>query len=262
MVLKTVTVPLGASYRTAEALIWPPMMTFTRRDWKGQENLGRHGEGIIAAPNHISWFDPMVVAHYLHDSGRPPRFMGKQSIFEVPVIGRLIGGAGQIPILRESDPTRALSSAVAAVRAGECVVIYPEGTITRDPNLWPMSGRTGALRVALETGAPLVPIAQWGAQEVMPPYAKKLKLLPRKRMQVTAGPPLDIDDLRGQPITKELLEEGTDRLMDAITALLEQLRGEKAPPERLNWALEKRRLAVSEEADDLAERGPARAEED
>lgn len=244
MVLKTVTVPLGMSYRTAEALLWPWMMAMTRREWQGQDNLGRHGAGIVVAPNHISWFDPLVMAHFLHDSGRPPRFMGKQSVFDVPVVGRMIRGAGQIPVARDTDPTTALAKAVAAVRGGECLVIYPEGTITRDPGIWPMSGKTGALRVALAADAPLVPVAQWGAQKVMAPYSKQLRLLPPKRMQVIAGPPVDIDDLRGREVTRELLEVGTNRLMDAITALLEQLRGESAPEQRLDWAAEKRRRAA------------------
>jgi 1-acyl-sn-glycerol-3-phosphate acyltransferase len=159
--------------------------------------------------------------------------MGKQEVFDVPVVGQLISGAGQIPVTRDRDPHLALGAAEAAVHAGECVVMYPEGTITRDPGVWPMSGRTGALRVALETGAPLVPIAQWGANKVIAPYARELKLLPPKLMQVTAGAPLDIDDLRGQRITKALLEEGTNRLMDAITGLLEDIRGERAPAQRL-----------------------------
>lgn len=245
---RTRGIPLGASYRTAEALLWPPVMAATRREWRGQEHLGVHGQGMVVSPNHISWFDPLVVAHFLHDSGRPPRFMGKQSVFDVPVVGRLLTGAGQIPVVRDSDPARSLSAAVAAVRSGECLVMYPEGTITRDPGLWPMSGRTGALRVALSTGAPLVPIAQWGAQEVMAPYIRHFRVLPRKLMQVRAGAPLDIDDLRDRPITKDLLEEGTSRLMDAITGLVEQIRGERAPAHRLDWAAERaRRTAVNTE---------------
>jgi 1-acyl-sn-glycerol-3-phosphate acyltransferase len=232
---RTLTMSLGIPYRTAEVILWPWLMALTRRDWRGQEHLGTHGQGIVVSPNHISWFDPLVVAHFLHDSGRPPRFMGKQEVFDVPIVGQLISGAGQIPVARDRDPHIALGAAEAAVRAGECVVMYPEGTITRDPGVWPMSGRTGALRVALETGAPLVPIAQWGANKVVAPYARELKLLPPKLMQVTAGAPLDIDDLRGQRITKALLEEGTNRLMDAITGLLEDIRGEKAPAQRLAW---------------------------
>jgi 1-acyl-sn-glycerol-3-phosphate acyltransferase len=232
---RTLTMSLGIPYRTAEVILWPWLMALTRRDWRGQEHLGTHGHGIVVSPNHISWFDPLVVAHFLHDSGRPPRFMGKQEVFDVPVVGQLISGAGQIPVSRDRDPHRALGAAEAAVQAGECVVMYPEGTITRDPGVWPMTGRTGALRVALETGAPLIPVAQWGANEVIAPYARELKLLPPKLMQVTAGPPLDIDDLRGRRITKALLEEGTNRLMDAITGLLEDIRGEQAPALRLTW---------------------------
>jgi 1-acyl-sn-glycerol-3-phosphate acyltransferase len=235
---------LGPAYRTAEAILWPPMMAITRRDWRGAEHLGRHGQGVVVAPNHISWFDPIAMAHFLHDNGRPPRFLAKDSVFGVPVVGGLIRGCEQIPVTRDADPSTSLAAAEDALRAGECVVVYPEGTITRDPDLWPMSGRTGAIRLALETGAPLVPVAQWGAQHVMPPYAKQFKALPPKLMHVTAGPALDLEDLRGQPLTRDLLAEGTDRLMDAITGLLEQIRGERAPEHRLDWAAERARRAA------------------
>ncbi|MGB7980068.1 MAG: lysophospholipid acyltransferase family protein [Candidatus Nanopelagicales bacterium] len=245
---KTLALPLGVGYRTAEALLWPWMMALTRRDWRGQEHLGGHGEGLVVAPNHISFFDPLVMAHFLHDSGRPPRFMGKQAVFDVPVVGRILRGAGQIPVTRDKDPHKALAAAEAAIRAGESVVMYPEGTITRDPDIWPMSGRTGALRLALETGAPLIPVAQWGAHEVMAPYSKQIRLLPRTLMQVTAGAPLDIDDLRDRPITKSLLEQGTDRLLDAIAALLADIRGERPPAQRLDWAAAQRnRTRATEE---------------
>ena len=243
---KTLFMNLGVSYRVAEVILWPPFMALTRRDWRGTANLGRHGEGIIVAPNHISFLDPLVMAHFLHDNGRPPRFMGKQSVFEIPLAGQLIRGAGQIPVSRDKDPHKALAAAEAAVRSGECLVMYPEGTITRDPDTWPMSGKTGALRVALETGAPLIPVAQWGANRIMPPYTTQMHVLPPKTIQVTAGPPLDIEDLRGRPLTKTLLEEGTDRLMDAITGLLEEIRGERAPAQRLDWAAEQKQRAADQ----------------
>ncbi len=243
---KTLFMNLGVSYRVAEVILWPPFMALTRRDWRGTENLGTHGEGIIVAPNHISFLDPLVMAHFLHDNGRPPRFMGKQSVFEIPLAGQLIRGAGQIPVSRDKDPHKALAAAEAAVRSGECLVMYPEGTITRDPDTWPMSGKTGALRIALETGAPLVPVAQWGANRIMPPYTTQMHVLPPKTIQVTAGPPLDIEDLRGRPLTKAVLEEGTDRLMDAITGLLEEIRGERAPAQRLDWAAEQKQRAADQ----------------
>ncbi len=241
---KTFGQKLGPAYRTAQAVLWPPLIAATRRDWRGREHLGRPGEGIIVAPNHISQFDFGVMALFLNDAGRPPRFLAKQELFDVRLLGPFIRAAGQIAVRRGADPTRTLDAAVAAVQAGECVCIYPEGTITRDPGLWPMKGRTGAVRVALASGAPIVPVAQWGAQEVLVPYTKRLHLVPRKTMHVMAGPPVELDDLRGQPLTKELLEDGTARVMAAITALLEQLRGEEAPGEPLDWAAEKRRRAL------------------
>lgn len=243
MARKTRRMSLGVAYRTAEVLLRPAMMGITKRDWQGTEHLLAHGQGIVVGVNHLSWFDPLVIAHFLHDNGRPPRFMAKQAVFDVPVIGSILSGAGQIPVIRDADPTHALAAAINAVRAGECLVMYPEGTITRDPGLWPMTGKTGALRVALETGAPLVPVAQWGAQEVLAPYTKRAHVLPRKVMRVRAGTPVQIDDLRGMPRDRDVLDEGTNRLMDAIAALLAQIRGETSPTERLDWAAEKQRRA-------------------
>lgn len=230
---------LGFWFLLAVVLLRPFLLVLTRRDWHGAEQLRAEvrpdgtQQGIVACPNHISWFDPLESAHFFYDNGRPPRFLGKESVFRVPVIGRIIRGAGQIPVYREStDAVNSVRDAVAAVGRGECVVVYPEGTISRDPGLWPMTGKTGAARIALETGAPLVPVAQWGAQEVVGPYAKEFRILPRKTMRVTAGAPVDLDDLRGRPIDSATLQEATARLMAAITALLEGIRGETAPVER------------------------------
>jgi 1-acyl-sn-glycerol-3-phosphate acyltransferase len=120
------------------------------------------------------------------------------------------------------------------VRRGRLVVVYPEGTLTRDPDLWPMVGKTGAARIALSAGVPVIPVAQWGAQDILYPYAKRPSLLPRKTIHANAGPPVDLDDLRGRPITPELLREATDRIMAAVTSLLEEVRGETAPAERFD----------------------------
>jgi 1-acyl-sn-glycerol-3-phosphate acyltransferase len=127
-----------------------------------------------------------------------------------------------------------LHAAIEAVNKGECVVIYPEGTLTRDKNLWPMSAKNGVARIALTTGAPVIPAAQWGPQDVLGPYAKFPKFFPRKTMHVYAAAPLDLDDLRSQPMTATVLKEATDRIMHAITELLEEIRQEKAPAAPLN----------------------------
>ena len=104
------------------------MQVFTRRVWRGGENLNVDG-GIIVCSNHLSNFDPLVVAHFLHDHGRPPRFLAKKEMFDVPVFGALLKAAGQIPVYRgTADAVNALRDADAAVRRGETAVIYPEGT--------------------------------------------------------------------------------------------------------------------------------------
>jgi 1-acyl-sn-glycerol-3-phosphate acyltransferase len=187
------------------------------------------------ASNHLSYVDPLTLAHFLWDNGYPVRYLGKESVFRVPVAGRIIAAAGQIPVYRESgDAAKAFAAAVEAVRAGECVGIYPEGTLTRDPDLWPMVGKTGAARIALATQCPVIPVAQWGPQEMLPPYSKRPRLVPRPTMHMLAGPPVDLSDLYDRPQNAEVLREATTRIMAAVTVLLEELRGEKAPAERFD----------------------------
>ena len=225
---------IGFWYRLAVVLLRPLLMVFTRREWRGAEHLPAEG-GFVAVTNHVSHFDPLAFAHFLYDNGRLPRFLGKSSLFRVPVVGTILRGAGQIPVYREStDAAKAFSAAVDAVRRGECVAIYPEATISRDPDLWPMAGKTGAARVALVTGAPVIPIAQWGPQDVLPPYAKGLRLLPRKTMHLLAGPPVDLRDFADRPVDAETLRLATEKIMTAVTVLLEEIRGEQAPDVRFD----------------------------
>lgn len=215
-----------------------PLMIVTKRDWRGAEHLPASG-GCVVAINHVSEFDPLSTAHFVYDNGRFPRFLGKAEVFEIPLIGRILRRAGQIPVFRQSDnASKAFGAAVEAVNEGRCVVIYPEGTLTRDPQQWPMVGKTGAARIALATGCPLVPVAQWGPQEVLPPYRWRPRPFPRKVMHVLAGAPVDFSDLADQPVTAERLGTATDRLMTAITTLLEEIRGERAPAVRFDPKVE------------------------
>ena len=254
---------LGFWYLLAVVLLRPFMLLFTRRDWHGREHLRAEvlpdgsQAGIVVCPNHISWFDPLECAHVLYDNGRPPRFLGKEAVFGVPVIGRIIRGAGQIPVYRETaNAAESVRDAIAAVRRGECVVVYPEGTITRDPQLWPMTGRTGAARIALETGAPVIPLAQWGAQDVIAPYTNEFRILPRKTMRVRVGPEVDLDDLRGRPVDAAVLRTATERIVAAITAQLEAVRGETAPVERFDLRTHRAAQAAAAGTQD-AEQDPA-----
>jgi len=225
---------LPFAYRFVVALLRPVLMVLTKRDWRGVENLPTSG-GFVVTPNHLSHVDPLVFAHFLVDNERPPFFLGKEGVFRVPVVGAILRGAEQIPVYRNTGKAAdAFRAAVAAIEEGKCVGVYPEGTLTRDPDLWPMVGKTGAARIALATRCPVIPVAQWGPQALLEPYAKRPKLFPRKTMHVTAGPPVDLSDLYDRPLTGALLREATDRIMAAITAQLEQIRGEQAPTERFD----------------------------
>lgn len=207
----------------------------THRDWRGQQNIPQHG-GVVIVANHISNVDPLVLAQYLAYSGRWPRFLAKASLFSIPVVGRMLRAIGQIPVHRDSGAARqAVRFADEAIEQGKAVVVYPEGTITYDPDLWPMEGRSGAVRIALKTGCPVVPIGQWGAQDIM--WGKRIHfphLLPRKTLRLAAGPPIPLEDLRDQPISSEVLAVATDRVMDAITALVAGLREQNPPKQRYN----------------------------
>jgi 1-acyl-sn-glycerol-3-phosphate acyltransferase len=224
---------IGFWYRLAVVVLRRPLLLLTRRDWSGAEHLGTGG--IIVVTNHVSHADPLTFAHFLYDNGRLPRFLAKAGLFRVFFVRSVLRGAQQIPVYREStDAQQAYSAAVDAVRRGECVAIYPEATLTRDPGLWPMTGKTGAARIALATGAPVVPVAQWGPQDILAPYGKRPRLLPRHTVHVKAGPPVDLSEFIGRPVDAELLLRVTEKIMAAITALLEQIRGEKAPAVRFD----------------------------
>ncbi len=221
----------GWALQICVLLLRPLLMVLTKRSFRGQEHLPRGG--FVFAANHISHADPLMFAHYVNDTGYSPHFLAKASVLSVPVVGRFIRATGQIPVHRGgTEAAQAYRDAVAAIRRGESVIVYPEGTITRDPDLWPMVGKTGAARIALETGCPVIPLAQWGAHRLLPPYAKKPHLFPRVTNYVQAGPPVDLADLQDQPITAPVLRAATDRIMQAIAVQLGEIRGAEPPPER------------------------------
>ncbi|WP_240629863.1 lysophospholipid acyltransferase family protein [Specibacter cremeus] len=210
----------------------PLINLLTAKKWEGLHNLPT-GRGFIAAPNHCTEIDPVIVGHMLYNQNVMPHFLAKEGLFRVPGLGALLRGSRQIPVERSgAGAGRSLEVARGVLDDGDAVIIYPEGTLTRDPDLWPMKGRTGAARLALNTGALVVPIAHWGAQEVFPRYAKRLHVFPRKTTRVLVGKPVDLDRFMDGPDDKATLEAMTEVIMDAITELLEQLRGEKAPAQR------------------------------
>ena len=111
---------------------------------------------------------------------------------------------------------------------------YPEGTLTRDENLWPMKAKTGVARLALQTGVAIYPCASWGPERVIPPYGKKIKLFPRTKVSIVVGDPVDLSPWRGRAEDPVAVEAASEKIMDEITHLLEGLRGEKAPAQRFD----------------------------
>jgi 1-acyl-sn-glycerol-3-phosphate acyltransferase len=224
----------GWAWNIAVPLVKPLLLATTTRTWVGGEKLPETG-GCIVVFNHVSHVDPLIAAHFVYDHGRLPRYLAKSGLFKNRVLGFFLTAAGQIPVERlTKSAVGAYDAAVAAVRNGECVVVYPEGTLTRDPAQWPMTGKTGAARIALETGCPVIPVGQWGPQQLLAPYARRPHLFPRKHITMRAGDPVDLSDLVALPRTPEVVQQATDRIMAALTEQVALIRGEVAPAERFD----------------------------
>jgi 1-acyl-sn-glycerol-3-phosphate acyltransferase len=210
-------------------LFRPVIKVLLTNKWAGQENIPRQGP-VILAPNHMSYLDWGTDSVFFYGSGRYPTFMIKASAWKVPFIGRLLVGCGQIPVNRGGkDAAQALKQAEQALADGAAVIIYPEGTATRDPDLWPMASKTGVARLALATGVPVIPVARWGTQNVLPYGSTKPKLWPRQTVRTVAGPPVDLSEWQGKQNSAKALRAATDKIMADVTALLAGLRGEEPP---------------------------------
>lgn len=222
----------GWAFWLAVSIVKPTLLTTTKHRWIHPERIPVTG-GCVVAMNHISHIDPLTAAHVVYDYGRLPHYLAKAGLWGNKALGKFLTAAGQIPVERESGGAGAFGAAVEAVRRGQLIVVYPEATITRDPDMWPMRGKSGAARIALETGCPVIPVGQWGAHEILPPYTKKPLLFPRKQIVMRVGDPVDLSDLAmKQPRTIQVVNEATDRIMAAITEQVELIRGADAPKER------------------------------
>jgi 1-acyl-sn-glycerol-3-phosphate acyltransferase len=207
-----------------------PIKSIMKRDWHGHEHIPRSGAVIVAA-NHLSYADWAAMALFVHEAGRYPAFLIKSSAFNVKGVGPFLRSAGQFPVNRgTTDAALVLNAAERGLAKGECLIFYPEGTATRDPDLWPMVPKTGIARLALATGAPVIPVAQWGTQDILPYGTKKLSVVPRHLVKMMAGPAVDLSGFEGEPMTRDVLRAASAKIMADITGLLAQLRGE-APPE-------------------------------
>lgn len=217
----------------AVAVVYPVAALLFRLRYRHPERIPKAGP-VLLVLNHISILDPLACARLVWDNGRVPHFLAKESVFRGPG-GPLLRGAGQIPVARfTADAHEALHAAEADLAAGNVVVIYPEGSVTRDPDWWPMEARTGVARLALTTDAVVLPVAQWGAQRAHDYHRRKFHLRPRTPADYLVGDPVDLSAQRarlraGQPLSGALLKETTGLIMTRVRDQLAELRGEPAP---------------------------------
>jgi 1-acyl-sn-glycerol-3-phosphate acyltransferase len=213
-------------------ILFPLDSLFFRLRWRNLERMPAPEKGgVLIAINHLSHADTTLMARLIWTTGRIPRFLIKAGVFEWPVIGRMMQGAGQIPVYRgTADAAQSLHDAVTALERGEAVVIYPEGTTTKDPDNWPMQAKTGVARLVLMSpDTPVVPVGQWGPHKM---GGFSIKRLGRRRTSLASvGEPLDMSRFRGKEPTAAVLREITDEIMSAVRDEVALLRGKPAPQE-------------------------------
>lgn len=225
----------GLVFTVGVAVLLPVVRLLTRFDEVGAENLPPSGGALIVS-NHVSNYDPVVLGSFLVVNGRWPHWLAKQELFDAPVVGFLARHADQIPVDRRAPGPEILAVARRELIRGMTVIIYPEGTITGDPLHWPMVGRTGAARLAMDTGMPVIPVGQWGPHEVMGFRSMTLpRFLPRRTMHLRCGPALDLTEFRGRSHDQRAVHACTERIMEAIDRQVELARGEKAPDSRYDF---------------------------
>lgn len=219
-------------FRLVAGLMAPVLRLFFNIKTSGVENLPKGG--YILVGNHVSYLDPFAFAYsvYIH-MRRVPHYLAKESLFRIPFVGKILPKVGQIPVYRSGksneEPLRVARDYLAA---GQVVIVFPEGTLTRDPDLWPMRGKTGAIRLALELGLPVVPAAHWGVEKVLGNYSKKFRPNPFHKVWVTIGEPIYFEKPKKDDLTAKQMAEATDKIMREVANLVGQMRGE-TPPKKL-----------------------------
>jgi 1-acyl-sn-glycerol-3-phosphate acyltransferase len=228
---------LGLAWRIVWLVLYAPASGMVRVRYRHLERIPAAGPAIIVT-NHVSHVDPFYVAKMVLDAARVPRFLAKDSIFTVPVVGGAMRAMGHIPVRRDTvDAAVALEAAVAALRAGKVIVIHPEGTVTRDPDGWPMVGRTGAARLALlAPDVPVIPVAQWGVQDSIDLYRRRIKLIPRPRHVLSIGVPIDLSQFHDAKLSARTLNAVTEVIVRRLRDDVAELRGVPAPTgELFRW---------------------------
>jgi len=226
--------PANFWIRLCEMLFYPASRLLGRRTFGGVDRLTIPGAQLIVA-NHISHLDPLYDAVFIRTSGRIPHIMAKSSLWKIPVLGGALTGTGQIPVDRSGSGAgqASVDAATQALADGKVVLIYPEGSVTKEPDFWPMKPKPGVAALALSGDFPVVPVVHWGTQQIYNSYAPKRKFtpFPRKQVQVIAGPPIDLSAWRGKPVDARAIRDVSFLIMGTIKDMLAELRGEVPPTE-------------------------------
>jgi 1-acyl-sn-glycerol-3-phosphate acyltransferase len=219
--------------RTLAHILRPFVRLLYKVEVTGTENLPKSG-GYVLAANHVTTLDALAVAYMMYFRlHRAPHFLAKEGLFRTPIVGPVLLACGQIPVFRSGrNNTDPMQSAYDVLNAGHTIGIFPEGTLTREPNQWPMRARTGAIRLSLETGVPIIPVGQWGTEAVMETYSSKIRPKPWHKVRIVIGKPISMDPYKDKKMSTEDLVELSDQVMVEITKIVEELRGEKAPAKR------------------------------
>lgn len=217
-------------YQLARGTLQPPVALWFNWHLEGLENVSAEGP-VLAACNHISYFDPLAHAYFMIKAGRRPRFLAKSELFDHLALGPVLRGAHQIPVERGSGSLAPVRAAIEAIKGGEAVLVYPEATITRNPDFTPMEGKTGVARLSLATGVPVLPVAVWGSQHIWQREGVRSLAFGRP-IWLRAGPPIDLSRFRDSMDDPKVLREATDLVMDELGGYVADLRA--AYPGRWN----------------------------
>lgn len=221
----------NAWIKLCEIALFPLTRLLGRRRYVGSYRIPETGAALIVA-NHISHIDPIFDVVFVRKTGRLPHVLAKASLWKIPVIGRVLTGTGQIPVERGGGAgQKALAPATDVLDAGGVVVIYPDGTVTKDPDMWPMRPRPGVAALALSGDFPVIPVAHWGTHQVYRSYGsgRRFTPLPRKDVHVVAGEPIDLSAWRGKPVDNRAIRDVSYLIMERIRDMVAELRGEVAP---------------------------------
>jgi len=205
----------------AKGVLIPPIWLWFEWRFEGLEHIPSEGPVLVAC-NHISYLDPLAHGYFLVKAGRRPRFLTKVELFRNPISGPVLRGARQIPVRRGSGETAPVEFGAKALRAGELVVVYPESTVTSNPDFSPMRGKTGVARLTLATGVPVIPLAVWGSAPVWRRGQKSARF--GRPIWVKAGPPLDLSEHEDRAVDPATLRAVTDEVMAQLSLLVDDLR--------------------------------------